>query len=805
MRTPRGAEPARPGVPPAPRRRLRVHVAGTVQGVGFRPYLYRLVSELELSGFVRNEAGGVLLEVEGAPDAVERLVARLPDEVPPLARIEGLRLDELVPSGERGFVIAASGTRACPSTGDVAEAVSPTPASPLEVTADAATCDDCLAELFDPRDRRYRYPFINCTSCGPRYTIVCDLPYDRPLTTMAGFTMCPACQAEYDDPGDRRFHAQPNACPACGPTVTLLRPDGLELFAGPEAVDAAAQALRQGQIVALKGLGGFHLACRADDDEAVRTLRRRKRRPDQPFAVMVHDVDAADALVDLSEGAEAILAHRARPIVLAPRRGLRELRDRIAPSVAPGAPDLGVMLAYTPLHHLLVVDVGVPLVCTSGNRSGEPIVYRDDAAVARLGDIADLILGSDRPIRARADDSVVRAAALPLAAALPIRRSRGYVPASLRLPRAARTPILACGAERKATFCLSRGDRAWLGPHMGDLTQLETLEAFAEAVAQCEALLGIDPVVVAHDRHPDYLSTRYAADRRSRGHIAVQHHHAHLAAVLAEHGEAGPAVAAIYDGAGYGDDGSVWGGELLLGDLDDFERVGHLWPTRLPGGDRAAREPWRMACAWACEVDGADVPEPPPPLRSIGVEPAAWEAVARLARSGLQAPRTTSAGRLFDAVAAWCGVGRATSYEGQAAVALEALAVAAAGVRGAYPMPLAELGGSLVLDARETVAAVLYDVARGVDIREVARAFHLAFADATASALLRVARERSVGVVALSGGVFQNRLLLERTVGSLVGQGVRVLLPRRVPPNDGGIAFGQVAVASSRMARAEPA
>lgn len=800
----RGGERVKPSIPAPPRRRVRAHIAGTVQGVGFRPYLYRLVGELGLAGFVRNDESGVLLEVEGAPSEIERLLARLPGEVPPLARIDALRIQDIdiAPADERRFVIAASAGRL---DDGAPEAVDGAPSQPREIAADAATCDDCLAELFDPRDRRYRYPFINCTSCGPRYTIICDLPYDRPLTTMAGFAMCPACREEYDDPGDRRFHAQPNACPVCGPTVTLRRPDGLALFSGPEAVDAAVQALRQGQIVALKGIGGFHLACRADDDEAVRTLRHRKRRPDQPFAVMVHDLEAADALVELSEGVEALIAHRARPIVLAPRRSPRELRALVAPSVAPGAPDLGVMLAYAPLHHLLTVDVAVPIVCTSGNRSGEPIAFRDEDAIARLGDIADLILDSDRPIRARADDSVLRAASLPASAAIPIRRARGYAPRSLRIPRASRTPILACGAERKATFCLSRGGKAWLGPHIGDLTQIETLRAYAEAVAHYEALLGIDPLVIAHDRHPDYLTTRYASERHSRGHIAVQHHHAHLAAVLAEHGERGPAVGAIYDGAGYGDDGAVWGGELLLGDLDGYERVGHLWPARLPGGDRAAREPWRMACAWGCEVDGAEVPEPPGPLRGIGVEPAAWEAVARLTRSGLQAPRTTSVGRLFDAVAAWCGAGRATTYEGQAAVLLETLAGSARGERPPYPMPLAERDGIYVLDARETAHAALRDVARGVASEEVALAFHRGLAEATARALLHIARARGVEAVVLSGGVFQNRLLLEQTVSALEGRGVRVLLPRRVPPNDGGIAFGQVAVASSRMARADDA
>jgi hydrogenase maturation protein HypF len=753
----------------AARRRVRARVAGAVQGVGFRPHVFRLAEELGLAGFVRNDAHGVLLEVEGEAAAVECFLARLAGEAPPLAAIERLRTAPLPATGERGFRIAAS-----EPGGEPDAAVAP----------DTATCAACLAELFDPADRRHRYPFVNCTDCGPRFTIVRGVPYDRPRTTMARFQMCPACRAEYDDPRDRRFHAQPNACPACGPTLRLVDGSGAEIAAGDAALRAAAEALGAGRIVAVKGLGGFHLACRADDEAAVAALRARKHREDKPFALMAGDLSAARALVVLGSAEEALLAGRERPIVVARRRA----GVRVAAAVAPGSADLGVMLPYSPLHHLLLADAGAPLVMTSGNVSDEPIAYEDDDALARLGAIADVLLVHDRPIHMRTDDSVVRAVSGRRPVLL--RRSRGYVPASLALPRAAARPVLACGAELKSAFCLAKGGRAWVGHHIGDLRTAETLRSFVEGIAHFQRVFAVAPEVVAHDLHPDYLSTRYALEREGLDAVAVQHHHAHLAACLAEHGLEGPVVGAIYDGAGLGPDGTVWGGELLLGGLDGYERAAHLRAARLPGGDRAARQPWRMACAWLAEALGGEPPRPP----GMAVDDERWRAVARMARTGFRAPVTTSAGRLFDAVAALCGLRLEATYEGQAASELEA--ACDPHERGAYPLAL----DGAVLDPRETVLAVARDVAAGVPAGVVAARFHHALADATASACAAVAADAGVDTVVLSGGVFQNRRLLERTAGRLDAAGLRVLVPERLPPNDGGIAYGQAAIAARTSA-----
>jgi hydrogenase maturation protein HypF len=788
-------------------RRVRARVEGTVQGVGFRPFVYRLARDLGLGGFVLNDSHGVLLEVEGAQAAVNHLVARLSSEAPALARVERVRTEEIAATGAAtAFVILASA-----SDGEADALVSP----------DSATCADCLAELFDPSDRRHRYPFVNCTNCGPRFTIVRGVPYDRPLTTMAGFEMCTRCRAEYEDPLDRRFHAQPNACPDCGPTARLVDAGGRAVGEGGDGEDAvagAARALLDGAIVAVKGVGGFHLACRADDERAVGALRDRKHREEKPFALMVADLAAARELVELGAAEEELLCDVARPIVLAPRRADARMA---AAAVAPRSPELGVMLAYSPLHNLLLADAGVALVMTSANVSDEPIAYRDDDALERLATIAELFLVHDRPIHTRTDDSVVRAvAAAPGGERRPLmlRRSRGYVPAALTLPVACDRPLLACGAELKSTFCLAKGDRAWVGHHIGDLGNLETLTSFREGIDHFERLFAVEPVAVAHDLHPDYLSTRYALeDRADLEPVGVQHHHAHLAACLAEHGREGPAIGAIYDGTGLGSDGTVWGGELLVGGLEGFERAGHMWPVRMPGGERAIREPWRMACAWLAQALDEDQPGVPASLASE-VDPATWARVAELAHSGLASPVTTSAGRLFDAVAALCGVGARVTYEGQAAIELEALADRSE--RGAYPLDLvaapgaptlvdtpngpapasAPNGPALVLDPRETVRAVAADVGAGVEAPVVSARFHHALADATAEALATVAEARGVATAVLSGGVFANRLLLEGTVARLRRTGLEVLVPERLPPGDGGISYGQAAVAAARGA-----
>ena len=775
--------------PPAVSRRVAVRVEGVVQGVGFRPFVFRIAEAHGLAGYVLNDAAGVLLEAEGEPPAVAAFLGELVGGAPPLAHVEHVHVEERDPTGAAGFAIVAS-----PSGGDPRVPIAP----------DTATCEDCLRELRDPADRRYRYPFVNCTNCGPRFTIVRGVPYDRPLTTMSAFTMCAACRAEYDDPRDRRFHAQPNACPACGPRARLVATAATAgcVLRDPETgsqrtrrdpgdgdpVAAAAALLREGRVVAVKGLGGYHLACRADDDAVVSELRARKHREDRPFALMVADVGSARALVELGDEEEALLVSRARPVVLARRRA----GARIAPSVAPRAAELGIMLPYTPLHELLLHDVaGVPLVMTSGNVADEPIAYLDDDARERLGGIADAFLLHDRPIHMRTDDGVVRVA---MTAPVVIRRSRGDVPDSLGLPVPATRDILACGAELKSTFCLARGDRAWVGHHLGDLRSAEVLTSFVEGVAHFERLFAVRPEVVAHDLHPDYLSTGYARERDGVELVGVQHHHAHLAAVLAEHGLGDArAVGAIYDGSGFGTDGTVWGGEILAGDLRGFTRVGSLFPVRLPGGDRAVREPWRMACVWLVAAFGEDAAMPA--AFRDAIDPTRWEQVRGLAISGFSAPVTTSMGRLFDAVGALCGLRTHVTYEGQAAIELEAACDRSGPDPGvAYDLPV---GADGVLDARPAVRAVVADLAGGVEVPVVSARFHAAVARATSDACAAAASAAGVDRVVLSGGVFLNRVLLEDTAARLAARGLRVLLPRALPPGDGAISFGQAVVAAA--------
>jgi hydrogenase maturation protein HypF len=603
---------------PAPvreRRRTRVRVQGTVQGVGFRPYIYRLADQLALAGFVFNDVHGVVAEVEGADAAVTEFLARLEREAPPLAVLERILSEERPPTGDQAFEILPS------PAGGVPDAA---------VTPDTATCGDCLRELFDPADRRFRYPFINCTNCGPRFTIVRGVPYDRPLTTMAGFAMCAKCRSEYGDLADRRFHAQPNACPECGPSVRLLARDGHQVDGDP--LRRAAAALCDGAILAVKGIGGYHLACRADDEQAVSTLRARKHREDKPFALMAQSVDMALTLVTLDDTERRLLLSPQRPIVLAPRR----TDAPVAAAVAPGAPELGVMLPYSPLHHVLLADIGATLVLTSGNVSDEPIAYRDEDALERLTTIADLLLVHDRPIQTRTDDTVVRVATIAARRRDGLlRRSRGYVPGSLWLPDGgAPRPLLACGAELKSTFCLAKGARAWVSHHIGDLQNYETLRSFTEGIDHFGRLFDVHPEVVAHDLHPEYLSTKYALERDGVELIGVQHHHAHLAACLAEHQVPGPAVGAIFDGTGYGLDGTVWGGELLLGDVSSFRRVGALVQVPLPGGAAAIRQPWRMACSWLAAA--LDRPPGLPGSLAGRVRPRAWDQVHGLLSADVQ-------------------------------------------------------------------------------------------------------------------------------------------------------------------------
>jgi hydrogenase maturation protein HypF len=752
--------------------RTAVRVEGIVQGVGFRPFVYSLATGLGLGGLVGNDSDGVFAEVEGPPAAVEAFLHSLARDAPPLARIERITTTAMRPDGTASFSIA------------------PSEAGPLRrtlVSADTATCADCLAELADPADRRFGYPFINCTNCGPRFTIVRDVPYDRPLTTMASFAMCDRCAAEYHDPADRRFHAQPTCCPACGPRLSLLDPAGTARPGLP--LEAAADLLRQGQVLAVKGLGGYHLAVDASSEEAAGALRARKHREDKPFAVMVADVAAARDVCQVDEAAAALLTSGRRPIVLLPR-----VPSGIAAAVAPGNRQLGVMLPYTPLHHLLLADVGGPMVLTSGNVSDEPIVYRDGEAAQRLGGIADAFLTHDRPIHIRTDDSVVRAFRGREAV---IRRSRGYVPEPLDVAVRFTRPVLACGAELKSTFCLARGSHAFVSHHIGDLENAETLRSFTEGIEHFKRLFDITPEVVAHDLHPEYLSTKYAADLGQEGVelVGVQHHHAHIASCLADNRAAGPVIGVAFDGTGYGTDGTIWGGEFLIADTAGFERAGHLAPVPMPGGAAAIRQPWRMAAVYldaAGCLDAAGGPSGDPDV--IRRNQQLWPGVLAIARRGINSPLTSSAGRLFDAVAAILGVRDAINYEGQAAVELEQLADP--DERGAYRAGIVT-GDPLRIAGVDLVRAVAEDLAAGTSRSVIAARFHHGVADLITECCLVLRERHGLSTVALSGGVFQNLLLLHATVSRLEAQGFGVLVHSRVPCNDGGISLGQAVVAAA--------
>jgi hydrogenase maturation protein HypF len=742
--------------------RTAVRVEGVVQGVGFRPFVHALATGLGLIGLVGNDLDGVFAEVEGPAAAVSEFLRRLERDAPPLARIERVTTTAITPrrSAEAEFVIAASDAQ--------------TGLRRTLVSADTATCADCLRELNEPADRRHKYPFINCTNCGPRFTIVRDVPYDRPLTTMAPFTMCERCAAEYHDPADRRFHAQPVCCPACGPRLAL---DG----DSRDPLPAAAELLRRGRVLAVKGLGGYHLAADAACEQAVAALRQRKHREDKPFAVMAADLTAAAELAEVDDAAAALLTSPARPIVLLPRQP----GTAIAPATAPANRQLGVMLPYTPLHHLLLEAVARPIVLTSGNVSDEPIVYRDDEARETLKGIADAFLTHDRSIHVRTDDSVARAfRGRPML----LRRSRGYVPEPLTLKTGFPRPVLACGAELKNTFCLARGRHAFVSHHIGDLENAETLRSFTEGIEHFRRLFDIDPQVVAHDLHPEYLSTKYALELDDVDLEPVQHHHAHIVSCLADNGEDGPVIGVAFDGTGYGTDGTIWGGEFLAAGLATFERGGHLAPVPMPGGAAAIRQPWRMAAAYV---------EDPEVARR---HPDQWPAVVAMAAKGINSPLTSSAGRLFDAAAAILGVRDAINYEGQAAVELEQLAETLTPAEAeAYPATLETGGGPFTIRGSDLLHAVIEDRTGGVPAPVIAARFHHGVAALIEAGCVLMRERYDLGTVALSGGVFQNLLLLNATVARLEARGFRVLLHSRVPCNDGGISLGQALVAASRF------
>jgi hydrogenase maturation protein HypF len=758
--------------------RRAITVEGVVQGVGFRPFVYGLATRLGLCGFVRNRTGGVCIEVEGEPDTLDRFLDELVHRPPPLARIEHLSREPRRTRGDPGFRIEHSESD---------------PAGPVFISPDAAACDDCLAELFDPADRRFRYPFLNCTNCGPRLTIVKGVPYDRERTTMSAFPMCAACRAEFDDPADRRFHAQPTACAACGPRLMLLDAAGTPA-GNAEPLAAFVAALSGGRIGALKGLGGYHLVCDARSDSAVGALRRRKHRDEKPFAVMVPDADAVADLCEVGPEERRLLESPRRPIVLLRKRH----PTGVAEGVAPGNPFLGVMLPYTPLHHLLMREAGdVPLVMTSGNRSDEPIAYQEDAP-QKLAGIADLYLSHDRPIHVRCDDSVTRVVG---GVELPVRRSRGYAPAPIELPFFCPRPLLAVGGQLKVTFALGRGRQAFLSHHMGDLDHYDAYRAFENDVALYQQLFAVTPGCLVHDLHPDYVTTRYAAERAAREGktvLAVQHHHAHMASCMAEHGLAEPVIGVTLDGTGYGTDGTVWGGEFLVGDYGQFRRGAHLRCVAMPGGDAAIREPWRMAVAHLRDAGAGYGP------LAARILPTELRTIETMVERRFNAPLTSSMGRLFDAVAAVAGVRDRVSYEGQAAAELEWLATGTAADES-YPFALTPpreeevAGATLVIDTRPTIRAVAGEATCGVPAARIARRFHSTLVELVAATCERLRRSTGIAAVVLSGGVFLNALLTTEVTARLLGDGFRVYRHRLVPPNDGGLSLGQLAVACARL------
>ena len=755
------------------RRGAKIRIRGIVQGVGFRPFVFGLARRMRLAGWVRNTSAGVDITVDGSRADLESFVQALQEQAPPLAVVDSCEVEFCAPGGFESFEILESEAR----EGDF-----------IPVSPDVSICEDCRRELWDPGDRRYRYPFINCTNCGPRFTIIRDIPYDRPKTTMASFPMCPECRREYEDPMDRRYHAQPVACPDCGPHV-WLEAEGEILAEKEQAIQAARRLLREGKILGIRGLGGFHLACDARNVRAVDELRRRKLRVDKPFGLMATDETAVEAEAELDRTSRELLHSRQRPIVILKRKA----GARIAPGVAPGQTTLGFMLPYTPLHELLLErEAGQPdvLVMTSGNLSEEPIATGNQEARERLGPLADAFLMHNREIEIRCDDSVVRGFRNGI---YPLRRARGYAPFPLFL-RWELPSLLATGAELKNTFCLVRGRYAFLSHHIGDLENFETLRAFEQGICHYQRLFRVEPRLLAYDLHPDYLATRYALDRAEREGleaVGVQHHHAHIAACMAEHGlePDRQVIGLAFDGTGYGLDGTVWGGEVLIAGYGSFERAYHLRPFPMPGGDAAVREPWRLGLGLLWSLG-----EPWEPW--IPSMAAAGERRGRILRQqlerGLNTPRTSSLGRLFDAVASLAGVRHEVNYEAQAAMEWEALAgsTASEGYR-------LEIDGDRIEPA-PLVRALLEDIRRGAPIESMAARFHQGLVDAILRLCLSLRKDHSLNEVVLSGGVWQNMRLLHGTVEALLEQGFQVYWHTEVPANDGGLSLGQALVAAAQ-------
>jgi hydrogenase maturation protein HypF len=784
------ADHAQPNAGEAARRRVRVR--GVVQGVGFRPFVYRLAQQEHLSGFIGNDTDGVFIEIEGAAASIDAFLARLRSEAPPLSRIDSVDVSDAEPTGDTGFRIIASEVLGRVSTG---------------IPADAATCPDCLRELLDPADRRYRYPFLNCTNCGPRFTITRRIPYDRPQTSMARFTMCPACQAEYDDPANRRFHAQPNACWDCGPQLTLAAASGAAIPSADVIADVITR-LAAGEILAIKGIGGFHLSVDASNDAAVMRLRQRKHRYGKPLAVMVRDLEAVRTLCEVSDDEAALLTTPMRPIVLLRRLPNSEAGFEIAASVAPGIPWLGIFLPYAPLHHLLFANDRLKaLVMTSANLSEEPIAIDNDEARTRLGNIADAFVLHNREILQRCDDSVT---AIVNGAPQIIRRARGYVPLGIELPFEL-PPLLAVGGHLKNVFALARGRHIYQSQHLGDLENVTGLEFFRESLDHLMRTFEIEPEVVVHDMHPGYLSTQWAtqwAAERDLRTIAVQHHFAHVVGCMAEHEIDSDFIGISLDGTGYGTDGRIWGGEVLVGHLSgahagSFERFAHLDYVPMPGGEAAIREPWRMAfgALYAAEFDVNSEQV----MRLLGVEPGDARVVSRMIERKINSPETSSLGRLFDAVAAVVLGRRTVDYEAQAAIELEGIADAEPDrfEQGNYVPELheAEEGSGSVAEIRtgKMWKAVLDDLWRGVPAGRISARFHAGIAEGFINAVANARIESGINKVAMSGGCMHNRRLVRLLRTGLEREGFQVMQHLHVSPGDGGLSYGQAAVAAALL------
>ena len=751
--------------------RLRVHIQGIVQGVGFRPFVYQLAHQHRLNGYVANTPKGVEIEVEGGQMALQRFLQELPKTAPPLSIITQIDTQELPAANYSGFEIKSS------EEGEERAVL---------ISPDTATCGDCLRELFDQQDRRYLYPFINCTNCGPRYTIISDVPYDRPKTSMAAFTMCKECSREYHDPTDRRFHAQPNGCWACGPRVWLADGEGKDLSIS-EPISEAANLLDQGAVLAVKGLGGFHLAVDATQREAVERLRWRKGREEKPLAVMSASLEQIESYALIGEDERQLLTSAKRPIVIVPKRP----GNLIAPEVAPRNRFLGVMLPYTPLHHLLFSHPFAALVMTSGNISEEPIAIDNLEAVKRLGNIADYFLFHDRDIILRSDDSVMRVAR---SRPRQIRRSRGYVPVPIFLRKSV-PQILALGGELKATICLTKENRAFVGQHIGDLENLETLEFLEQTVDHLQRILEVRPALLVHDLHPDYLTTQLAEAQDELPTLAVQHHHAHVVSCMAEHGLEGKVLGLALDGTGYGEDGTVWGGEILLADEKSCERVAHFEYVPMPGGAKAIKEPWRMAVAYLWATFGKEIFQDKLPT-SVKWDRDQIEVLVQMMQRGVNSPLTSSCGRLFDGVAALIGLRDRIAYEGQAAIELEQCLEP---TTERYQYEFVEVGEKLLLSPTAIFRQVYEDLLSGMGPSLISGKFHQTLVEMFAQVSVNLCKLHGLKRVVCSGGVFQNVFLLENLEERLAGSGLEVYTPELIPANDACISLGQAVIGAMSL------